>query len=104
MTDASPIAVELVAFEQFLEKEMEPRGKEILRSFIERVERLTEQKKSLTEDINQVFAEAKGTGFDTKIMKKVIALRAMDPDDRKEQEYILDTYLSALGMNGEDNV
>jgi len=104
MTDASPIAVELAAFEQFLEKEMEPRGKEILRSFIERVERLTEQKKSLTEDINQVFAEAKGTGFDTKVMKKVIALRAMDPDDRKEQEYILDTYLSALGMNGEDNV
>jgi len=78
-------------------------AKDILLSLVERIERLTEEKKSLTEDINLVFAEARGSGFDTKVMKKVIALRAMDPDDRQEQEYILDNYLSALGMNGEDN-
>jgi len=69
-----------------------------LRSFIERIERLEEEKKTISDDIKDVYGEAKGTGFDTKILKKVIALRKQDKDERMEQEAILDTYLAALGM------
>lgn len=69
-----------------------------LRSFIERVERLEEEKKTIADDIKDVYGEAKSTGFDTKILKKVIQLRRQDKDERMEQEAILDTYLAALGM------
>lgn len=69
-----------------------------LRSYIERIERLEEQKSEIADDIKDVFGEAKGTGFDTKALKKVIAIRKLDKDERMEQEAILDTYLSALGM------
>ena len=69
-----------------------------LRSFIERVERLEEEKKVLAEDIKEIYAEAKGQGFDVKTMRKIIALRRKDPDDRAEEDALLDTYLSALGM------
>jgi uncharacterized protein (UPF0335 family) len=69
-----------------------------LRSFIERIERLEEEKKTIADDIKDVYGEAKGTGFDTKILKKVIAIRKQDKDERMEQEAILDTYLAALGM------
>ena len=69
-----------------------------LRAFIERIERLEEEKASLMEDIREVYAEAKGTGFDPKIMRQVVRIRKMEPDQRQEQEYVLDTYLSALGM------
>lgn len=69
-----------------------------LRSFIERVERLEEEKKALAEDIKEVYAEAKGNGFDVKIMRKIVALRKKDPDDRAEEDALLDTYMSALGM------
>lgn len=69
-----------------------------LRSFIERVERLEEEKKALSDDIKDVYAEAKANGFDTKTMRKVIALRKMDKDDLDEAEALLDTYLRALGM------
>ena len=69
-----------------------------LRSFVERIERLSEEKKSLSEDIAMVFLEAKGAGFDAKIMRKIIALRRMDKGDRDEQEAILDTYKRALGL------
>lgn len=69
-----------------------------LRSFIERIERLEEEKKTIADDISDVYGEAKGTGFDTKILKKVIAIRKMDKDERAEQEAILDTYLAALGL------
>ncbi len=69
-----------------------------LRAFIERIERLEEEKKTIADDIKDVYAEAKGTGFDTKILKKVIAIRKQDHDERLEQEAILDTYLIALGM------
>lgn len=68
-----------------------------LKSFIERVERLTEEKRSLGNDITEVFAEAKDTGFDTKIMRQVIKIRAMDPADREEEETLLDIYMQALG-------
>jgi uncharacterized protein (UPF0335 family) len=71
---------------------------ERLKSFIERIERLEEEKKALAEDIKEVFAEAKGNGFDTKIMRQVIRLRRMDKDDLDEQETLLDIYKRALGM------
>ena len=69
-----------------------------LRSFVERIERLEEEKAALTADIREVYAEAKGQGFDTKIMRQVVRLRKLDRADRQEQEAMLDLYLSALGM------
>ena len=73
-------------------------AKEHLRSFIERIERLEEEKKALADDIKEVYSEAKGTGFDTKIMRQVIRMRKLDKADFQEQEAILDLYLNALGM------
>lgn len=70
-----------------------------LRSFIERIERLTEEKSALTADIREVFSEAKATGFDTKIMRLIIKLRAMDSSDRQEQDALLDLYKQALGLS-----
>jgi len=67
-------------------------------SFIERIERLEEERKTIADDIADVYGEAKGTGFDTKILKKVIAIRKQDKDERMEQDAILDTYLTALGI------
>ena len=69
-----------------------------LRSFIERIERLEEEKKTISDDIKDVYGEAKGTGFDTPTLRKVIAIRKQDRDERMEQEAVLDTYLFALGM------
>ena len=69
-----------------------------LRSFIERIERLEEEKKALSDDIRDVFAEAKGNGFDTKVMRQVIRLRKKEPAERQEEEAILDLYMHALGM------
>ena len=71
---------------------------ERLKSFIERVERLTEEKQAIADDIKDVYAECKGVGFDTKAVRKIIALRKIDRDTRAEQEAILETYLTALGM------
>jgi uncharacterized protein (UPF0335 family) len=71
---------------------------ERLKSLIERIERLEEEKKALAEDIKEVYAEAKGVGFDTKIMRQVIKIRKMDQDDVDEQEALLDVYKRALGM------
>ncbi|MDX1401471.1 MAG: DUF2312 domain-containing protein [Kiloniellales bacterium] len=70
-----------------------------LRSFIERVERLEEEKAALTADIREVYSEAKGDGFDTKIMRQIVRLRKMETADRREQEAVLDLYMSALGMS-----
>lgn len=69
-----------------------------LRSFIERLERLEEEKKEVADQIKEVFAEAKGDGFDTSAIRKIIRLRKQDPDDRAEEEAVLELYLSALGM------
>jgi uncharacterized protein (UPF0335 family) len=69
-----------------------------LKQLIERIERLEEEKKALSDDIRDVYAEAKGTGFDTKAIRKIIALRKKDHAERKEEEAILDLYLQALGM------
>jgi uncharacterized protein (UPF0335 family) len=71
---------------------------ERLRSLIERIERLEEEKRTLAADIKEVYAEAKGTGFDTKIMRQIIRIRKMDKDDLDEQETLLDIYKRALGM------
>lgn len=69
-----------------------------LKAFIERIERLEEEKKALAADIRDVYSEAKGTGFDTKVMRQIIRLRKQNASERQEQEALLDTYLSALGM------
>ena len=71
-------------------------AKEHLRSFIERIERLEEEKKALADDIREVYSEAKGTGFDTGVMRQVVRLRKMESADRQEQEAMLDLYLGAL--------
>jgi uncharacterized protein (UPF0335 family) len=70
-----------------------------LRAFIERIERLNEEKKALGEDIKEVFAEAKGNGFDPKIIRKIVSIRGQDPDKRSEEETLLDLYMAALGAN-----
>ncbi|MBD99749.1 MAG: DUF2312 domain-containing protein [Verrucomicrobia bacterium] len=69
-----------------------------LRLLIERVERLEEEKKGIGDDIRDVYAEAKAVGYDTKIMRQVVKLRKMRPDDRAEQDAILETYRAALGL------
>jgi uncharacterized protein (UPF0335 family) len=74
-----------------------------LKSFVERIERLEEERKALSNDIKEVYAEAKGTGFDVKIMRQVIRLRKMDKDDLDEQETLIDIYKRALGMLPEES-
>lgn len=69
-----------------------------LRAFIERIERLEEEKKAISDDIKDVFAEAKGNGYDVKVMRQVIRLRKQDSNERQEMEALLDLYLHALGM------
>lgn len=71
---------------------------EQLKSYIDHIERLEEEKAALTTDIREVFAEAKANGFDAKIMREVIKLRKLDANERDEKEYLLDTYKIALGM------
>jgi uncharacterized protein (UPF0335 family) len=70
-----------------------------LRAFVERIERLEEERRTIADDIKDVYAEAKGSGFDVKIMRKVVSLRRQDLNKRREEEEILDIYMSALGMN-----
>ena len=69
-----------------------------LRLLIERIERLEEEKKGISDDVKDVFAEAKGVGYDVRVMREVIKLRKMAPDDRRERETILDLYKAALGI------
>jgi uncharacterized protein (UPF0335 family) len=70
-----------------------------LKAFIERIERLEEEKRALADDIKDVYAEAKGVGYDVKIMRKIVSLRRQDHQKRKEEEEILDLYMSALGIS-----
>jgi uncharacterized protein (UPF0335 family) len=69
-----------------------------LRSIIERIERLEEEKKSIADDISDVYAESKGNGFDVKALRTIVRLRKQDPNERAEAETILETYMQALGM------
>jgi uncharacterized protein (UPF0335 family) len=73
-------------------------AREQLKSIVDRIERLRDEKKAIAEDISEVFAEAKANGFDTKVLRQVIALRDKDLAERQEQEAILELYLDALGM------
>ena len=70
-----------------------------LRTIVERIERLEEDKKAVVEDIKQLYMEAKGNGFDSKAIRKIVALRAMDEDKRKEAQAMLDLYAHALGLD-----
>ena len=74
---------------------------ERLKSFIERIERLEEERRGLSGDIKEVYAEAKGTGFEPKIMRQIIKLRRMDKEEVDEEESLLDLYKRALGMTSE---
>lgn len=69
-----------------------------LRNLVERVERLEEEKRMLSDDIKEVYAEAKARGFDTRILRKVVKLRKMEASDREEEQSMVDLYMSALGM------
>lgn len=69
-----------------------------LRLFVERIERMEEEEEALKADKRDIYAEAKGTGYDPKILRKVIQIRKMDPDKRREQETLVEVYLCALGM------
>jgi len=73
---------------------------DLLKAFVERIERLEEEKASIAGDVKEVYAEAKAQGFDAKILRKVVALRKRDGAERREEEEILDLYLQALGMVG----
>nr|WP_321460138.1 DUF2312 domain-containing protein [uncultured Cohaesibacter sp.] len=69
-----------------------------LRAFVERIERLEEEKKAISDDIKDVYAEAKGNGYDVKVMRQIVRLRKQDSNERQEMEALLDLYLHALGM------
>ena len=73
-------------------------AKDQLKAIIERVERLEEEKKTISDDIKYVYAEAKGNGFNTKILREIIKMRKQDANDRQESEIILEVYMQALGM------
>ena len=69
-----------------------------IRAFIERIERMEEEKAAIADDIKEIYAEAKGNGFDTKVLRQVVRIRKQDASERLEQEAILDLYMAALGM------
>jgi uncharacterized protein (UPF0335 family) len=73
-------------------------AKDQLKSIIERIERLEEEKKTISDDIRDVYAESKGNGFDVKALRTIVRLRKQDPNERQEHETILETYMQALGM------
>ncbi|MBT4879481.1 MAG: DUF2312 domain-containing protein [Alphaproteobacteria bacterium] len=73
-------------------------GTDRLRSFIDRIEKLEEDKSNMAQDLREVYAEAKSVGFDAKIMRQIVKLRKMDKEDLAEQEELLDLYRNALGM------
>jgi uncharacterized protein (UPF0335 family) len=70
-----------------------------LRLLVERIERLEEEKKGIADDIKDIYSEARATGYDAKILKQIVRLRKMKPDDRREQEAVLETYKAALGID-----
>jgi uncharacterized protein (UPF0335 family) len=73
-------------------------AKDHLKAFVERIERLEEEKKAIADDIRDVYGEAKANGFDVKALRTIVRLRKQDVDERREQETILETYMHALGM------
>jgi uncharacterized protein (UPF0335 family) len=73
-------------------------AKDQLKAFVERIERLEEEMKATSDDIRDVYAEAKGSGFDIKALRSIVRLRKLDTDERREQQEVLETYMHALGM------
>ena len=73
-------------------------AKDHLKAFVERIERLEEEKKTISDDIRDVYAESKANGFDVKALRLVVRLRKQEPTERQEQQLILETYMNALGM------
>ena len=73
-------------------------AKDQLKAIVERIERLEEEKKATSDDIRDVYAEAKGTGFDPKALRSIVRMRKLDSDERREQQEVLETYMHALGM------
>lgn len=73
--------------------------REVLKAFVERIEKLEEEKKAINDDIRDVYTEAKANGFDVKALRKIIAIRKMDPQEREELEALVETYMHALGMS-----
>jgi uncharacterized protein (UPF0335 family) len=69
-----------------------------LRAFVERIERMEEEKRAIADDIKEIYAEAKGNGFDTKVLRKIVSLRKRDYAERQEEDAILELYMQALGM------
>ena len=69
-----------------------------IRAFIERIERMEEEKKAIADDIKEIYAEAKGNGFDTQVLRQIVRIRKQDAAERMEQEALLDLYMAALGM------
>ena len=92
------MATAAAAKEELKEEPATRFAKDHLKAFVERIERLEEEKKAIADDIRDVYAEAKGTGFDVKALRTIVRLRKQDVDERKEQEAILETYMHALGM------
>lgn len=80
------------------ESEIGGAASERLKALVDRIERLEEEKKALTEDIKEVYSEAKSAGFDVKVLRQLIRLRKMDANDRNEMEEILTIYMRAVGM------
>ncbi|MEO0544818.1 MAG: DUF2312 domain-containing protein [Pseudomonadota bacterium] len=78
--------------------EVQSVARDQLRTIVERIERLEEEKKAIADDIKEVYGEAKANGFDTKALRKIVSLRKQDLNERMEQEAVLDTYMAALGM------
>ena len=73
-------------------------AKDHLKAFVERIERLEEEKKTISDDIRDVYAEAKGNGYEVKALRTIVRMRKQDADERREHETILETYMHALGM------
>lgn len=94
-----PITMTEREFHAAAERAGGPRfAKDQLKSIIERIERLEEEKKTMSDDIRDVYAEAKGNGFDVKALRTIVRMRKQDPNERAEAETILETYMQALGM------
>jgi uncharacterized protein (UPF0335 family) len=92
------LSMATAAAEQEQEQPATRFAKDHLKAFVERIERLEEEKKALADDIKDVYGEAKSSGFDVKALRTIIRMRKEDTDERKEHEAILETYLHALGM------
>jgi len=101
--ETEPISIKENAMEKIVMSEVGGVSSAHLKSFIERIERLEEEKAEIGEQIREVLAEAKGSGFDIKIIRQILKIRKLETQERLEQEELLDLYLTALGMNSQSS-